>query len=1584
MNGKTDNIGCFTGEGVVTNFTAPMPCRLQGRTLTFSGYAYGTAGGSITVRSAGTFVLGGANTLEQVGYSDTEVTGTLLGFAPGIVNFGIGWLDSINPITLESQDGKPIQLALGTAARTSSIKADVNGKGGLTVAGPASLTVLADTSYAGPTIVKGSTLTVGDGATYNGAITNSSCITIMSGRALNIENKDAMTYPNSITGLGNINKNRSSEIALGSLDMQGGQLNINSGSATISGGSSSNLAIRVDKGLGLVVNGGHFIDSSISVVSEGALSGNTSITLNQGSSRNLAYNNNNLLSALNVTGGDWHFSSDFGANSQRNFMYTQSGGKANFNVSRGMNNTNRVYGVVSGGELNIRFVNPPRGLGLKVAGDGRVTMEGTQRLASDGWSHDLILTNNALVDGSTIQLMSKGTSGSDSRVELSGGTLAFNALDNNAGNCDVDNTIQFNFNGGILRPKVNTTTYDNPLYSTFSVLDGGARIDVAASGQYAFQPTLYSGVFGREDGGLIKSGIGRLDLSNHMRYTGKTVVRDGLLRTLSKDAQPLGSNTVHIEHGEIRVQSGSTGSELLVQKFANAAPADSLSFGGGVASLSLHKPTAGTLTLEIGHPSATPDSALNRVDHGVLLVAPFGGLGAANFGVNEKIIANGGLNTTSGMVTPSILGIIWGGSSWYSGSFLNYNGVNGLIDATYTTGLGGGASSLATLSADTATGSVHVHGLRLTGADLTVNSGETLTIGDGVNPAGLILNRDSAGRSALLGGTLDFQSSEGIIYIDNYNAPGHTISSTITGDNGLTIAGYGNSEILNLTAPAGNTYLGDTHILNGRVTLASPQGFSSGDLYIYGSDLVGGCFLFNFAGTITNPMHLAGVGGPLYYVHGAVTFLNENEGVIDAPVELMRTARVGADGVASSGRFSQPITGTGDLEINTHRADRPSGTIIFGAQNSYQGRTVINQGTLQVDEGGTLGIGDVVNCGTLLFDNSSARTVTNKIEGSGVVKKVGSGALTLAGAVACDIEVVAGSVVLASNAVSPQVGISGIMDVNGQSITINSLSGIGSITNSNAASAALNLDVAAGSESIYWGSINDGGNIIDLNKDGAGTLVLGGSNSYQGATTISEGTVKLSASVGKVPYRSDLAYQLDASTPDTVTLSGANVVAWADSSGNNNHFVQEIGDAYNQYPSYVSDAINGKGAVRFDGNWNRLYATNVVDNQTVLIVNNKTGQMNLSGIWGSKGADFGVRAASAAMWQDGDKNDFARGASFYVNGVNTRSYIQGTPHVLAATSVAVRKFAGAVGDYWGHVTEHRSYIGDIGEVLVYKTALSNSQREVVERYLNLKWFGSTQSTVLTNVLPQTTALVIEKNGVLDLADSVQAVASLRGDGHVLSSATGAAELRVGLDNRDTTFGGSISDLALFNKAGSGMLTLTGVSSFTGETIVSGGTLRLSGGANRLNPASSATVESNAVFDVSYLPQTLAAIAGSGTVMDCDGLIVTGSVAPGGVGTVGTLTFDGSPSLAGNYSFTAGPGSADCINVQGNIDISSLALRIEDPEKLTALSYTILQCSGALSGTFTSDDLPSSWSINYDYDVGVVTLHRLVGTLMILR
>jgi autotransporter-associated beta strand protein len=122
------------------------------------------------------------------------------------------------------------------------------------------------------------------------------------------------------------------------------------------------------------------------------------------------------------------------------------------------------------------------------------------------------------------------------------------------------------------------------------------------------------------------------------------------------------------------------------------------------------------------------------------------------------------------------------------------------------------------------------------------------------------------------------------------------------------------------------------------------------------------------------------------------------------------------------------------------------------------------------------------------------------------------------------------------------------------------------------------------------------------------------------------------------------------------------------------------------------------------------------------------------------------------------------------------------------------------------------------------------------------------------------------------------VGSLSGTGgHIL---LGSGQLTVGDNNASTTFGGDITgtNSGFLSKAGTGTLTLTGTSTYSGPTFVDGGTLEINGS----QPNS--TVE---VFG--------GTLRGTGTIGTL--IAFTGTVAPGrGAGT-GRLTVNGNVVLS---------------------------------------------------------------------------------------
>lgn len=92
--------------------------------------------------------------------------------------------------------------------------------------------------------------------------------------------------------------------------------------------------------------------------------------------------------------------------------------------------------------------------------------------------------------------------------------------------------------------------------------------------------------------------------------------------------------------------------------------------------------------------------------------------------------------------------------------------------------------------------------------------------------------------------------------------------------------------------------------------------------------------------------------------------------------------------------WSDNISGTIDLIKNG------GGTLVLTGKNSYTGGTTIDEGTLQLGNGGNTGAitGNVLDNGLLVFNRSDDVTFSGLVNGSGALKQAGSGTLILTGA----------------------------------------------------------------------------------------------------------------------------------------------------------------------------------------------------------------------------------------------------------------------------------------------------------------------------------------------------------------------------------------------------------------------------------------------------------------------------------------------------------------------------------------------------------------------------------------------------------
>lgn len=193
------------------------------------------------------------------------------------------------------------------------------------------------------------------------------------------------------------------------------------------------------------------------------------------------------------------------------------------------------------------------------------------------------------------------------------------------------------------------------------------------------------------------------------------------------------------------------------------------------------------------------------------------------------------------------------------------------------------------------------------------------------------------------------------------------------------------------------------------------------------------------------------------------------------------------------------------------------------------------------------------------------------------------------------------------------------------------------------------------------------------------------------------------------------------------------------------------------------------------------------------------------------------------------------------------------------------------------------------------------------------------------------------------------------------SAGGAVALTVGSDGDNTTYGGVLSGTGSLTKVGSGSLTLSGACSYTGSTVVSSGTLNVTGS---LASASIVTVNSGGV------------LSGTGTI---GGLV---SVTNGGIFSIsssgtGALTV-GSLTLNGGAIISCMPGSAQGMATVGGTYTAptsgTVTINVSAAAGFGAGSYPIITgATGISAGSFTLGAAPSGYNYALSASNGVLSL-----------
>jgi autotransporter-associated beta strand protein len=1102
-SGRRDLTYNFIFAGAVTNGTvSPTETVISGFNLFANSVAFeqgfnSTNTTSITNGSgatASTLTLGAGNGSNSA--SENATTWTLANNATtGNVTFRNG----AGALTLKLfTTGNISILNVGAITTISSniTDFDATNKGGITKTGAGTLTLNGTNTYTGTTTINAGNLTISGGsaiadtgtvtlantsgvnfnvnasetiASLQGGGASGGNVTIASGQTLTVAEANTNTFSGSLQGSGNFTKSGAGTLTLNGANTNSGAVSVTGGTVLLSGASAlsgstsllsaSSSTISLADGVGRTItlsNGNLSLSSATMVFELGSTS--DSLTLTNGMATLSGTNTISLANLGSFTAGNYTLISAASGLDGGTWSLNSLAGPTGFTYS--LNSTATTLSLIATANSNNFFWT----------GNASTNWSGNNFSATDGGASTLSAGNFSVTSDLIFAAAGAGNLATTMNSNYTVNSLAISSP-------------------GVSIGGANTLTVNSTASTAIAVS--------AASGS-----TTISANLAGASAGLTKTGAGTLILSGANTFGGGLSISAGTLNLNSSTAA--GNGAITISGGTLDNTSGSS---------VTLSNNNTQSWNGNFAFTGTRDLNMGTGAVALGASRTVTVNGGNLTVGGAISGTGFSltKAGAGTLVLNGSNAYDGGTTISAGTLqigNANALGST--GNITFSGGSLQYG--SGITQDISSRIRNSGSAIIVDTNNNNVTFGTALDASNTGG--LTKQGNGTLT---------LSVSNTLTGPLQVTGGTLSLSS--GTLSINTASAS--TISGTLSGSGSLTKLGSGTLTISNNNSG----YSGETRLEAGVLEIGDNSALGTGTITFRAANST---FRSTDATdrTLSNAIgQFTGADGTTYTFGsvgtGNLTFSGNGSTSLTASGSPTRVFNV----LNTTTSFAQSFTGASPV------TKTGTGTMILTGASTYTGNTTINAGTLQIGNGGATGSLSISSAitvnGTLAFNRSDALTQGANFSiaamtGTGSIIKNGTGNLTLNATNTYSGGTVLNSGTLNINNASA-IG-SGTLAINGGTMNNTSGSAITLSTNNAqswnsdfAFTGTNNLNLGTGAVAmnasrtvtVNAGNLTVGGSIsgsgFGLTKNGSGTLVLSGSNSYTGNTTINSGTVTAAA-----------------------------------------------------------------------------------------------------------------------------------------------------------------------------------------------------------------------------------------------------------------------------------------------------------------------------------------------------------------------------------------------------------------------------------------------------------------------------------------